>query len=291
MDSNSKAKVIFADSRQLDKLLPEKSVDLVLSGPPYWNEVVYSNDAEQLSRIDDYNEFLRQMGEVWKSCSTVLKDGSILAIWLHDLLRKTDSGNYEYIPLHNDIVKTFPVTLTLKNIYVWDRYLNKDRGPLRDPHLGTRLQYVLIFQKKGISANARKIEDALQKIYWQPIWYKKTTPKLLGSSWLFRLSFNLAKPLGRLIGNFGQRLNMAKLLKDEYVFTDYTTECPQDVSDMLVRLFSVPGDTVLDPFTGSGTTLKSALEQSCLGIGVEINKESRSAIGKKLGNKVEFLNI
>ena len=152
MTNGLKAKVIFADSRKLDQLLLQKSVDLVLTGPPYWDEVVYSDDKEQLSKINNYTQFLHEISKVWQGCSRVLKDGGILAIWAHDLLRRADEG-HEYIPLHLDISKTVPDDLTLRNIYVWDRYLNKDRGEINNNQAGTRVQYVLIFQKKGTHNN------------------------------------------------------------------------------------------------------------------------------------------
>ena len=282
-NETNKAKVIFADSRQLGELLPEKSVDLILTGHPYWNEVIYSDDNSQLSRIDDYPQFLKELAKVWEGCSKVLKDGSIIAIWVHDLIRKD-----KYIPFHSDIVGTLPEELTLKNIYIWDRYLNKDRGEILGSQLGTRLQYILICQKNGISTQSSKINDGLRKLYWEPIWYKKTTPKLLGSSWLFRLGFNLAKPLSHRLAGLSNKFKLAGFLEDKYVFRDYDTECPQDISDLIIKLFSSPQDTVLDPFVGSGTTLKSAIELNRQGVGIEINKNAVTAINKKLSGMVTF---
>lgn len=282
-----KARVIFADSRQLNKLLPEKSVDLILSGPPYWNEVVYSDDDGQLSRIDNYSEFLKEISKCWSGCSTVLKDGAVLAIWAHDLLRK-NADRYQYIPFHSDIIGTFPDDLVLRNIYIWDRYLNKDRGKLENDKYGTRVQYIIIFQKKGNSNNSQKIDKASQKIYWEPIWYKKTTPKLIGSQYIFRVCHKIIKLIGSLPFNSSLQ---RKIIKDEYSFSNYITECPKDVSEMLIKLFSSPGDIVLDPFAGSGTTLESAILLNRKGIGIEINKNSLEAIKRRLGDKVTFSSL
>ncbi len=288
MLNNFKAKVFFADSRQLSKLLPEKSVDLILTGPPYWNEVVYSSDDAQLSRINDYPEFLSEISKCWDECSTVIKDGGIVAIWVHDLIRRVNDG-YQYIPFHSDIIKTFPKELVLRNIYIWDRYLNKDRGELNSDKYGTRVQYILIFQKEGSHSNNQKIEKAIQKLYWQPIWYKKTTPKLFGSMFLFKVCSEIIKPLRIYLNDFSKNLQKLSIVQDEYSFSNYITECPKDVSDMLISLFSSPGDLVLDPFAGSGTTLKSALSLRRHGIGIEVNKESMQAIKKKLSGMVTFL--
>ncbi len=289
MSNNSKAKIFLADSRQVGKLLSEKSVDLILTGPPYWNEVIYSDDDAQLSRINDYPQFLKAISEVWQGCSTVLKPGSIMAIWVHDLVRKI-GGEYQYIPLHSDILSTFPKDLSLKNIYIWDRYLNRDRGEIPD-RSGTRVQYVLIFQKEGTGLNDKKIGSSLQKLYWQPVWNKKTTPKFLGFKWLFRVLFSLAKSFNLRLPGSINKFKSTKVLKDEYIFRDYATECPQDISDLLIKLFSLPGDVILDPFAGSGTTLKSALDLGRQAVGIEINKNSSAAIQKKLSGRVTFHNF
>ncbi len=286
----AKAKVIFADSRQLDKLLPKDSIDLILTGPPYWNEVVYSNDEEQLSKLDDYSEFLKEISKVWSGCSFVLKDGGILALWVHDLYRKTENG-YKYIPFHSDLLKTVPESLILRDIYIWDRYLNRDRGKMNDSALGSRIQYVLIFQKKGNHKNQYKFADSLRKLYWQPIWYKKTTPKLVGSRTLFRLFFGLIRPLADYFDiKLGTKLKGSNLVNDSYEFSNYLTECPEDISDLLIKLFSLPGDTILDPFVGSGTTLKSAIKENRNCVGVEVNKNCENIIRQKLNNLVTFDN-
>jgi len=288
MTNSSKAKVIFGDSRKLDQLLPQKSVDLVLTGPPYWDEVVYSEDKEQLSKIESYTQFLQEISKVWQGCSLVLKDGGILAIWAHDLLRGVDGG-HKYIPFHLDISKTVPDDLVLRNIYVWDRYLDKDRGEINNNQVGTRVQYVLIFQKKGVHKNIKEIKESLRRIYWQPVWHRKTTPKLLGSQLLFKTVFTLAKPFSGYLAGISSKLGSLGVLEDDHKFKNYLTECPEDISDLLIKLFSSSGDTILDPFAGSGTSLVSALKQNRKCIGVEINKDCKKIIEGKLNGDVEFI--
>lgn len=283
----SKAKVIFADSRRIAELLPEKSIDLIITGPPYWNEVVYSEDSGQLSKINDYSQFLIELSKVWIGCSHVLKDGSILAIWVHDFL-KPEGSSFKYIPFHSDILKTFGESFTLRGVYVWDRYLNKDRGQIANngEGIGSRIQYVIIFQKNGHSLKQKQIAESLRKIYWEPIWHKKTSPKFLGSKLLFSALFYLGKWLR--ISNLSITLNKTGIIKDKYTFKDYPTECPDDIADLLINLFSMPRDLVLDPFAGSGTTLKSALKLGRNCVGIEINKNSETAIKNKLGDLVTF---
>ncbi len=284
---SNNATVIFADSRRLGNLLPKNSVDLVLTGPPYWNEVVYSDQEGQLSKIDNYSVFLGEISKVWQSSSVVLKEGGILAIWAHDFLRK-EGDDFMYIPFHLDLIKTIPSILTLRCIRVWDRYLNKDRGPITHITQGSRVQYILIFQKEGIGKNDDKIRESVKMFHWQPVWYKKTTPKLLGSGLVFRFAFNLLKPPSNSI--FNQFLKKFRILKDDHEFSNYLTECPREVSDLIINLFSDKGDVVLDPFTGSGTTLRSALDLSRKPIGIEINENCADIISSKLSGQVIFKN-
>lgn len=282
---NDRATVIFADSRRLDSLLPKNSIDLVLTGPPYWNEVIYSNHKDQLSKIDDYLVFLSEISKVWQSSSIVLKAGGILAIWAHDFSRKT-GDDFAYIPFHLDLIGTMPNNLTLRTIQVWDRYLNKDRGPITYTTQGSRVQYILIFQKEGISKNHDKIRESLRMFHWQPVWHKKTTPRILGSSLIFRLAFKFLKPLSNSI--ISKWLKKSRILRDSHEFNHYLTECPLEVSDLLISLFSDKNDTILDPFAGSGTTLKSALGLNRRSIGIEINENCRSVISDKLNGCVNF---
>lgn len=284
---SNRATVIFADSKRLDSLLPKNSVDLVLTGPPYWNEVIYSSHKDQLSKIDDYQVFLHEISKVWQSSAIVLKSGGILAIWAHDLLRK-NGDDFVYIPFHLDLIRTMPNNLILRTILVWDRYLNKDRGPITYITQGSRVQYILVFQKEGIGKNYAKIRESLRMFHWQPVWHKKTTPRILGSGLIFRLIFKLLKPLSNSVIN--KWLKKSRILKDNHEFSNYQTECPIEVSDLLITLFSDKNDTVLDPFAGSGTTLKSALNLDRRPIGIEINENCRRIISDKLNGRVNFEN-
>ena len=265
----------------MQSFLPENYFDLIVSGPPYWNEVVYSQDPGQLSTIKDYAEFLKLISKVWQGCSYTLKEGGVLALWVHDFFRK-DSDSLAYIPLHGDLIKSMPDSLALRDVGIWDRYLHKDRGSLDIlEKVSTRFQYVLVFQKRGLHPqNHNLIKDALRDLYWDPIWNYKTHPKLAGSRMLFRILFELQRRLP-----FSGFLNktLKTLVKDDHAFKNYTTECPEEIAARLVQKFTRPGDSVLDPFLGSGTTMKVAqqLNRNCTGI--EINKEALSAIRNKIG--------
>lgn len=274
----------------MQSFLPENHFDLVISGPPYWNEVVYSQDPGQLSAIDDYAEFLRSISKVWQGCGHVLKEGSILALWTHDFFRRS-GDSLIHIPFHDDLIKSMPDNLILRNIGIWDRYLHKDRGPLDDSgKISTRFQYILVFQKQGIHPkNQDLIKSSLRDLYWNPVWYHKTHPRLAGSRILFRIMFELQ----RRLPSFGFLKETIKKvgLKDSHAFINYKTECPEEIALRLIQKFTRPGDNVLDPFLGSGTTMKvtQQLNRSCTGI--EINKEALPSIRNKIGFSPEIVQL
>lgn len=280
-EKNKKHTLFLADSRNLESFLRKDSVDLVLTGPPYANEVVYSGDQGQLSRLDG-PDFLAGIAQVWKACHFALKPGGILAVWVHDFYRGDDA---QYRPFHAEILPTFSPQFNLKSIVIWDRYLNRFKGriPAARP-LGTRLQYIILLQKDGSHPTNRElIETSFAKYFWNPVWAKKTSPLLLGSELLFRAASLLAGILPRQLESLKKLVSSSSTVYDPHAFRIYPTECPSEVADRLIKDFSKTGDTVLDPFLGSGTTMAAAagLGRSC--VGVEINEKSIPAVLSKIG--------
>ena len=202
----AKHQLYIADARRASELISSSSIDLVVTGPPYWNEVIYSKQPEQLSNVNDYKLFLSEITEVWQECSKLLKPGGILAFWVHDLYRSCKKG-LQYIPLHADLIEILPSTIKLRQISVWDRYLSRIRQYiLKRGKGGTRYQYYIICQKGGQhSSNQKLIQESLLKEFWKPIWYFKTTPKLLGSRLLFRVAFKTIAPFSDKLKSLKKR--------------------------------------------------------------------------------------
>ena len=264
------------------KNLPDGSLDLVLTGPPYFDHIKYSDDEANLS-TKDYHKFLKEISNLWKNLEPKIKDGGIVALWLHDVYIKI-SDIFELKPFHADIIKTFPPNLTSRQIIIWDRYLKKVYPDLpKDLQFGTRFQYILIFSK-----GKTLYEEKLKKLCWNPIWNFKTVPKFLNSKILYYPIFYLGKIpfIYRLVNPFSLRAKRI-LIKDKYRFNEYLTTCPEEVAEMIIKNFSRRGDTICDPFLGSGTTMKVAndLNRNCTGF--EINREARRVILEK----VETSNI
>lgn len=269
------------DAKHALTLIPASSIDLIITGPPYWNEVAYSGQFGQLSAINDYPTFLQAIAAIWQHCGQRLKPGGILAFWVHDLYRPDATDSLNHIALHADLIKTLPPNFVLRQISIWDRYLSRVRNYLPFQE-GTKYQYIIIFQKEGKHpVNQNLISQGLREEFWKPIWRFKTTPKLLGSQWLFKILFKIIEPVSDKLSFLkkGGRL----LLTDAYRFTEYKTTCPPEIAQRLIKRFSQVGDTVLDPFLGSGTTMKIAdqLKRKC--VGIEINPETIPTIFNKVG--------
>lgn len=283
----TKHRLYIGDAKDTLALIPSSSVDLIITGPPYWNEVIYSNHPGQLSAIKDYQCFLHEIAKIWQQCGRIIKPGGILAFWTHDLYRldgkEHDKGSATYIALHADLIKTLPENFTLRQISIWDRYLSRVREYIPAGE-GTKYQYIIIFQQKDKhTLNQGLISKGLREEFWKPIWDFKTTPKLLGSGLLFKIVFKIAEPFSNRTGALKEKIK--PLLKDDYRFTQYKTACPPEVAQRLIKRFSRPGDTILDPFLGSGTSMQAAdrLNRKCLG--AEINPETIPIILRKVGKE------
>jgi DNA modification methylase len=119
--------------------------------------------------------------------------------------------------------------------------------------------YVLVLQKQGTHpGNQELIRRSLERSFWEPVWHKKTVPKFLGSENLFKAAFYLAKPFGARLQNFKHKLSRSPAMSDPHAFAVYATECPEEIISRLIGDYSRAGDTVLDPFLGSGTVMKVA---------------------------------
>lgn len=294
MLNQSKHQLHLTDCVEGVRNLPDASLDLVLSGPPYFDHVRYSEDNQNLS-TKDYKSFLKDISQLWKNIEPKIREGGVVALWLHDIYcLNQDSQDlrdsqdfFKLIPFHADIIKTMPANISLRNILIWDRYLKKVYPTLPNGNqFGTRFQYILLFSK------GRTIfEEKLKRIYWSPIWYFKTAPRFLQSGFLYRLIFYAGK-IPFFYRALGIPFNQTKrfLVKDKYQFKDYLTTCPPEVAEMIIKNFSKKGDTVCDPFLGSGTTMMAAnnLNRNC--IGFEINKDAVDVILKKVSsNNIEIV--
>src|SRR5437762_11023886 len=95
--------IYVSDARDLS-MIPDESVHLVLTSPPYWNLKQYNDHANQLGHINEYKTFLDELDKVWKECYKKLIVGGRMVVVVGDvMLSRRENGRHKVVPLHADI--------------------------------------------------------------------------------------------------------------------------------------------------------------------------------------------
>ncbi|MEN3038350.1 MAG: DNA methyltransferase [Candidatus Kryptonium sp.] len=258
--------VYIADSRKMLEI-EDETIDLVVTSPPYWHIKDYGIEG-QIGYGQTLHEYLKDLYRVWAECFRVLKPGTRACINIGDqFLRSIIYGRYKIAPLHSEIINQFEkIGFDYMGAIVWQKKTTMNTtgganvmGSYPYPSNGMieiDYEFILIFKKPG----KRKVSKEI-----------KERSKLSKEEWKEYFSGHWNFP--------GE-----KQIHHEAMF-------PDELPRRLVKMFSFVGDTVLDPFLGSGTTLKVALEINRNGIGYEINPNFVPIIEEKLGlivNLVEF---
>lgn len=294
---------VFIGNSQNMSPIESNSIDLIFAGPPFWNHIKYSEDVRQLGNIDDYQEFLFELKKVWIECARVLKPAGVMCILAHDIYLKAKNNHLQrLLPFHADIIKVVETeNVQLQHIMIWDRYLRirklrlpvDSRSKSRNRNMiPPRFQYILVFRKSRVNKMRDFISARLVEEYWNPIWSYKTLPTILGSKYLATLLSKIY--VSKLTQQFSysgffERLK-SHLLKNKYLDDqDYPVSDPEEIIEKVIETYSRVGDTVLDPFLGSGTTMKVALNKKRGCIGFELNREAMKTIKKKVGSKMTFI--
>ena len=244
-------RVILGDSRSLDEF-PDRSVQLVLTSPPYWNLKPYERGAGQLGLIDDFEEFLDQLDRVWAHCLRILIPGGRLVIVTGDVLvSRRQYGRHLVFPLHAAIQERTR-RLGFDNLapIIWHKIGNAAHemenggsGFLGKPYepnaiIKNDIEYIL-FQRKPGGYRSPTIAARLLSVI----------PADRHAEW-FQQSWRLG----------GARAN------------DHPAPYPLVLAERLIRMFSFAGDTVFDPFLGSGTTSLAASRWGRSSLGVEVER-------------------
>jgi DNA modification methylase len=255
------AKIIFADSRSMMEL-DDQSIDLVVTSPPYWHIKDYGVPG-QIGYGQSLHEYLIDLYRTWSECFRVLRDGSRLCINIGDqFARSSIYGRYKVIPLHAEFISQCElIGFDFLGAVIWQKKTTMNpsgganvMGSYPYPPNGLveiDYEFILIFKKPGKGrAVSKEIKEA---------------SKLTKEEWKEYYS-----------GHW--RFGGAKQASHEAMF-------PEELPKRLIRMFTFVGDTVLDPFLGSGTTVKAALELGRNGVGYEIHQDFLGLIQEKLGMK------
>jgi len=251
-------KIISGDSRQMN-LLPDESVHLVITSPPYWQLKDYGSD-EQIGFNESYESYINNLNLVWKECYRVLHPGCRLCINIGDqFARSVYYGRYKVIPIRTEIIKFCEtIGFDYMGAIIWQKVTttNTTGGATimgsypypRNGILKLDYEFILIFKKLGKppkpTAEQKKL-SAMTKDEWN---------EYFSGHW----NFPGVKQNGHL------------------------AMFPEELPTRLIKMFSFVGDTVLDPFLGSGTTSLAARNLGRNSVGYEINTEFISKIKEKL---------
>jgi len=259
MFSNTQTRIIIGDSRRMDELKDE-SIHLVITSPPYWQLKDYGNGS-QIGFNDSYEEYINNLNLVWKECYRVLHKGCRLCVNIGDqFARSVYYGRYKVIPIREEIIKFCEtIGFDYMGAIIWQKVTTCNTtggatimGSFPYPRNGIiKLDYefILIFKKLGEPPKVSKEVKEKSKLTtkeWNEYFY---------GHWNFS----------------GER-------QDKHL-----AMFPEELPKRLIKMFSFVGDTVLDPFLGSGTTCLSARKLGRNSVGYEINKDFLPVIKEKLG--------
>ncbi len=244
-------RLVNGDARDLS-FIPDESVHLVLTSPPYWNLKRYNENPDQMGHIDNYEAFLTELKKVWEHVFRILVPGGRLVCVVGDVcVSRRRFGRHLVFPLHADIcVMCRHIGFDNLNPIIWHKIANASYEVTN----GSK------FLGKPYEPNAI-IKNDMEFILMQrkPGGYRKPTDEQRRQSMIDKKDFNRW---------FQQIWNIpgASTKKHPAPF-------PLKLATRLVRMFSFVGDTVLDPFCGSGTTMVAAFQNDRNSIGVEIDPE------------------
>jgi site-specific DNA-methyltransferase (adenine-specific) len=252
-------KIIIDDSRQM-KEITDESVHLIITSPPYWQLKDYGSGA-QIGYNDSYEEYINNLNLVWHECHRVLHKGCRLCVNIGDqFARSVYYGRYKVIPIRTEIIKFCESAgFDYMGAIIWQKVTTTHTtggatimGSFPFPRSGILkidYEFILIFKKYG---NQPKVSKEL-----------RNQSKLTKEEWNQYFTGHWNFP--------GER-------QDKHL-----AMFPEELPRRLIKMFSFVGDTVLDPFLGSGTTCLAAKNLNRNSIGYEINVDFLPIIKERLG--------
>lgn len=259
-------KIINGDSRQMTELL-DNSVHLAITSPPYWQLKDYGTD-NQIGFHDSYENYINNLNLVWKECYRTLHNGCKLCVNIGDqFARAVYYGRYKVIPIREEIIKFCEnIGFDYMGAIIWQKVTtsNTTGGGVqmgsypypRNGILKLDYEFILVFKKLGDSPKPTKEQ--------------KEFSKMTAEEWntFFAGHWNFS----------GARQNR------------HIAMFPEELPRRLIKMFSFVGETVLDPFAGSGTTALAAKNTDRNSVGFEINPEFIPIIKEKLEVHQKDLN-
>lgn len=251
-------KIVIGDSRSMIEL-PDESVHLVVTSPPYWQLKDYGNGS-QIGFDDSYEDYINNLNLVWNECHRVLHNGCRLCVNIGDqFARSVYYGRYKVIPIRTEIIRFCEmVGFDYMGAVIWQKVTTCNTtggatimGSFPHPRNGILkidYEFILLFKKHGKPPKVDK--------------KSKEQSKMTIDEWNEFFSGHWNIP--------GERQD-----KHLAVF-------PKEIPWRLIKMFSFVGDTILDPFLGSGTTSLAARNLGRSSVGYEVNGDFLPIIKEKL---------
>jgi site-specific DNA-methyltransferase (adenine-specific) len=263
------AKLVLGDSRNMTDI-PDGSVQLVITSPPYYDLKSYegaSKHEDQLGSPVDFESYVENLNSVWKECVRVLAPDGKIAINIMPIFLSGKENGFERRStktMMTQIEKFMDETGEMFTfaLYIWDkrkivRFSSFGSYPY-PPNIFSTMPYewIMVFSKRGKRPPVSKeIKEAskLTTKEWQD-W-------AVNSIW---------------------EMNPAKAKKE-----GHPAPFPEELPKRLIKLYSFVGDTVLDPFMGTGTTLQAAINLNRNGIGYEVSSDYMKLAEAKVGTALQ----
>ncbi len=253
-------RIIFGDARRMTGV-DDQSVHLIVTSPPYWQLKDYGSD-RQIGFDDSYEEYINNLNLVWQECGRILHDGCRLCINIGDqFARSVYYGRYKVIPIRTEIIRFCEtIGFDFMGSIIWRKATTCHTtggavvmGSYPHPRNGIvkiDYEFILLFKKQG---KAPTVEKAI-----------KEKSALSNEQWNTYFSGHWNFP--------GEKQN------------GHLAMFPEELPKRLISMFSFVGETVLDPFAGSGTTSVAAAKLERNSIGYEINEEFKPIMIKRLSD-------
>ncbi len=281
MRMQTKHTIILGNSQQMPEVV-DSSVHLMVTSPPYpmiamWDEQfktdpligklwqTFDATGEEAAVRQIYDAMHDHLGKVWAETYRVLADGGIAAINIGDATRRI-GGRFQLFPNHSRVTEVCEkIGFTSLPYILWKKPTNKPSYKGKGAFLGSGFlppnayvtldcEFILLFRKGEL----RKFLPHDEKRY-DSVFTKKQRDEWFSQIWELKGTRQTANELERR-----------------------TAAYPQEIAERLIKMFSVKGETVLDPFLGSGTTTKAAMLSDRNSVGYETDRKLLPTINKKV---------
>lgn len=242
------------DARKLADVA-SNSVHLVVTSPPYWTLKKYEGAVGQLGDLQDYEEFLAELDKVWVECCRVLVPGGRICCVVGDIcISRKQGGRHHVVPLHADIqVRSRANGLDVLTPIFWHKIANglteaegNGAGFYGKPYqpnavVKNDIEYIVFMRKAGDYRKVTPLQKALSMLSKTEMqaWWRSVWTDIRGAS----------------------------------TKAGHPAPFPPALAERLIKMFSFAGDTVLDPFCGTGSTAIAAVAAGRNSISIDIEQQ------------------